>query len=90
MRIPPLSVNGQAALPPTVRPPMRIVGRPTPTGTHWPFLPQLPMPGSSAIGNDMALDPGMGNCGKNGQWVPVGVGQPTILIGGLTVGGSAA
>jgi TldD protein len=38
----------------------------------------------------MALDPGMGNCGKNGQWVPVGVGQPTILIGGLTVGGSAA
>ncbi|PRX38298.1 TldD protein [Meinhardsimonia xiamenensis] len=42
-----------------------------------------------AIGNDMALDPGMGNCGKAGQWVPVGVGQPTILIGGLTVGGSA-
>ena len=43
-----------------------------------------------AIGNDMSLDPGMGNCGKNGQWVPVGVGQPTLLIGGLTVGGSAA
>lgn len=43
-----------------------------------------------AIGNDFALDPGMGNCGKNGQWVPVGVGQPTLLIGGLTVGGSAA
>jgi TldD protein len=43
-----------------------------------------------AIGNDMALDPGMGNCGKAGQWVPVGVGQPTMLIGGLTVGGSAA
>ena len=42
-----------------------------------------------AIGSDMALDPGMGNCGKNGQWVPVGVGQPTLLIGGLTVGGSA-
>jgi TldD protein len=41
------------------------------------------------IGNDMALDPGMGNCGKAGQWVPVGVGLPTILIGGLTVGGSA-
>ncbi|PCH97566.1 MAG: metalloprotease TldD [Rhodobacteraceae bacterium] len=41
-----------------------------------------------AIGNDMALDPGMGNCGKAGQWVPVGVGQPTMLIGGLTVGGS--
>lgn len=42
-----------------------------------------------AIGNDMALDPGMGNCGKAGQWVPVGVGQPTLMIGGLTVGGSA-
>ena len=42
-----------------------------------------------ATGNDMALDPGVGNCGKAGQWVPVGVGQPTMLIGGLTVGGSA-
>lgn len=43
-----------------------------------------------ALGNDMSLDPGMGNCGKAGQWVPVGVGQPTVLIGGLTVGGAAA
>jgi TldD protein len=43
-----------------------------------------------AIGNDMALDPGIGNCGKSGQWVPVGVGQPSLLIGGLTVGGAAA
>ena len=43
-----------------------------------------------AIGNDMALDPGIGNCGKAGQWVPVGVGQPSMLISGLTVGGSAA
>lgn len=43
-----------------------------------------------AIGNDMALDPGIGNCGKAGQWVPVGVGQPTLMIGGLTVGGSVA
>ncbi|WP_296766680.1 metalloprotease TldD [Sediminimonas sp.] len=42
------------------------------------------------LGNDMALDPGIGNCGKAGQWVPVGVGQPTVMIGGLTVGGSAA
>ena len=42
-----------------------------------------------AIGNDMALDPGIGNCGKAGQWVPVGVGQPTLMIGGLTVGGVA-
>lgn len=43
-----------------------------------------------ALGNDMALDPGLGNCGKAGQWVPVGVGQPTVMIGGLTVGGAAA
>ncbi len=43
-----------------------------------------------AIGNDLALDPGIGNCGKQGQWVPVGVGLPTLMIGGLTVGGSAA
>ena len=43
-----------------------------------------------AIGNDLALDPGIGNCGKAGQWVPVGVGQPTLMIGGLTVGGVAA
>ena len=42
-----------------------------------------------AIGNDMRLDDGVGNCGKQGQWVPVGVGQPSLLIGGLTVGGSA-
>ena len=42
------------------------------------------------IGNDPALDPGMGMCGKAGQWVPVGVGQPTLLIGGLTVGGAQA
>ena len=41
-----------------------------------------------AIGGDMSLDPGMGTCGKAGQWVPVGVGQPSLLIGGLTVGGS--
>ncbi|MDE2201025.1 MAG: metalloprotease TldD [Rhodospirillales bacterium] len=42
------------------------------------------------VGGDMALDPGIGTCGKNGQGVPVGVGQPTIKIGGLTVGGTAA
>ena len=41
-----------------------------------------------ATGNDMRLDPGIGSCGKNGQWVPVGVGLPTVLIGGLTVGGA--
>ncbi len=43
-----------------------------------------------AIGNDMRLDPGIGTCGKNGQGVPVGVGIPSLLIGGLTVGGTAA
>jgi TldD protein len=42
------------------------------------------------IGNDMKLDPGIGTCGKNGQSVPVGVGQPTLRIDGLTVGGTAA
>ena len=42
------------------------------------------------IGNDLELDPGIGTCGKNGQGVPVGVGQPTLLISGLTVGGTAA
>ena len=40
------------------------------------------------IGNDMSLDPGIGTCGKEGQSVPVGVGQPTIRIEGLTVGGT--
>lgn len=43
----------------------------------------------SMIGNDAALDPGIGTCGKSGQGVPVGVGQPTLLMAGLTVGGTA-
>ncbi|HWW64196.1 MAG TPA: metalloprotease TldD [Sphingomonadaceae bacterium] len=44
----------------------------------------------TAIGNDMALDEGIGICGKAGQSVPAGVGQPTLLVNGLTVGGTAA
>lgn len=44
----------------------------------------------TGIGNDMALDPGIGTCGKDGQGVPVGVGQPSLLVSAITVGGTAA
>ena len=42
----------------------------------------------TGIGNDMTLDEGIGICGKGGQSVPAGVGQPTLLIDGITVGGT--
>ncbi len=44
----------------------------------------------SMIGNNMELDPGIGTCGKQGQGVPVGVGQPSLRLDKITVGGTAA
>ena len=63
---------------------MRKVGCPTLIGNGPEALTRISM-----IGNDMALDSGVGVCGKEGQSVPVGVGQPTLRIDRLTVGGTA-
>ena len=49
-----------------------------------------PVKGATLIGNDTKLDSGIGTCGKAGQSVPVGVGQPTVKMGGVTVGGTEA
>ena len=84
-----LRLDRDHPVPPTVMRSMRSVGWPTPTGTPWPFLPQV-LTKVTMIGNDLTLDPGVGTCGKDGQGVPVGVGQPTLLVDGLTVGGTAA
>ena len=72
-------------MPPTVSPSISSVGCPTPAGTDCPTV----LTRVRGIGNDMALDEGIGVCGKGGQTVPAGVGQPTLLIDGLTVGGTA-
>ncbi len=65
------------------------VGRPVKNATLIGNGPDI-LTKVAMVGNDMALDPGVGTCGKEGQGVPVGVGQPTLRIDGLTVGGTAA
>lgn len=65
------------------------VGRPVKGATLIGMGPEV-MTRVSMIGNDLALDPGIGTCGKDGQSVPVGVGQPTLKIDAITVGGTSA
>jgi len=56
---------------------------------HDPGIGFITLTRVTMIGNDLQLDSGIGTCGKEGQSVPVGVGQPTLKIEGLTVGGTA-
>src|SRR5690606_6357100 len=65
------------------------VGRPVKGATLIGSGPEV-LTRVSMIGNDLALDEGVGVCGKDGQSVPVGVGQPTLRIDAMTVGGTAA
>ena len=67
----------------------RIPDHPLLAGLILPWAGPDALTRVSMFGNDMALDSGVGNCGKDGQTVPVGVGQPTLRIDGLTVGGTA-
>lgn len=64
------------------------VGRPVKGATLIGNGPEV-MNRVTMVGNDMALDKGIGTCGKNGQGVPVGVGQPSMLVSAITVGGTA-
>ena len=56
---------------------------------EWKMDDLLPSLKDLGVGHDWALDEGIGMCGKAGQSVPAGVGQPTLLMEGLTVGGTA-
>ena len=63
------------------------VGRPVKGATIIGNGPQI-MQKISMVANDLALDSGIGTCGKDGQSIPVGVGQPTLKIDAITVGGT--
>ena len=68
-------------------PPENSFGRPVKGATLIGNGPEV-LRRVSMLGHDLQLDEGVGTCGKDGQSVPVGVGQPTLRIDGLTVGGT--